>query len=490
MHDNKSQWFIQVFCGVLTAFALFIPMPAMVFAEDEQQEYVQESGQDVPESELSEKVGEIHTEDYTEGWVLIDDKSHWQYADGTFAYNTWIEDNGKKYYLDENGELDPSMVWHDPGWRLNFEGWWWQNEDGSYPTSCFKDINNVTYYFDSDGYMTVGWLFLDGSWYYFSDSGNMVTNGWIYVKGNWYYLDSSGAMRTGWQKIDGQWYYLQESGAMCIGWLQNGNSWYYLGSSGAMATDWVYVNGTWYYLNSSGEMVIGWQRIRGNWYFFQGSGAMSIGWQQAGGSWYYLNNSGAMLTGWIQINSGWFYLSESGAMVIGWQKIGDYWYYFRESGLMAADTWIDSYYLTSSGAWDPSVAYDNIYTWPCPGYTRISSDYGPRPRPTAGASSYHRGIDISAPEGATVTSIHRGTVQSYGYNGTMGNYVKISHGNGVVSVYMHMSRIANIHTGMSVSAGTTIGYVGSTGVATGAHLHLGILLNGNYVSPWNYISRP
>lgn len=430
MHDNKSQWFIQVFCGVLTAFALFIPMPAMVFAEDEQQEYVQESGQDVPESELSEKVGEIHTEDYTEGWVLIDDKSHWQYADGTFAYNTWIEDNGKKYYLDENGELDPSMVWHDPGWRLNFEGWWWQNEDGSYPTSCFKDINNVTYYFDSDGYMTVGWLFLDGSWYYFSDSGNMVTNGWIYVKGNWYYLDSSGAMRTGWQKIDGQWYYLQESGAMCIGWLQNGNSWYYLGSSGAM------------------------------------------------------------LTGWIQINSGWFYLSEYGAMVIGWQKIGDYWYYFRESGLMAADTWIDSYYLTSSGAWDPSVAYDNIYTWPCPGYTRISSDYGPRPRPTAGASSYHRGIDISAPEGATVTSIHRGTVQSYGYNGTMGNYVKISHGNGVASVYMHMSRIANIHTGMSVSAGTTIGYVGSTGVATGAHLHLGILLNGNYVSPWNYISRP
>ena len=430
MHDNKSQWFIQVFCGVLTAFALFIPMPAMVFAEDEQQEYVQESGQDVPESELSEKVGEIHTEDYTEGWVLIDDKSHWQYADGTFAYNTWIEDNGKKYYLDENGELDPSMVWHDPGWRLNFEGWWWQNEDGSYPTSCFKDINNVTYYFDSDGYMTVGWLFLDGSWYYFSDSGNMVTNGWIYVKGNWYYLDSSGAMRTGWQKIDGQWYYLQESGAMCTGWLQNGNSW------------------------------------------------------------YYLESSGAMLTGWIQINSGWFYLSESGAMVIGWQKIGDYWYYFRESGLMAADTWIDSYYLTSSGAWDPSVAYDNIYTWPCPGYTRISSDYGPRPRPTAGASSYHRGIDISAPEGATVTSIHRGTVQSYGYNGTMGNYVKISHGNGVASVYMHMSRIANIHTGMSVSAGTTIGYVGSTGVATGAHLHLGILLNGNYVSPWNYISRP
>lgn len=75
MHDNKSQWFIQVFCGVLTAFALFIPMPAMVFAEDEQQEYVQESGQDVPESELSEKVGEIHTEDYTEGWVLIDDKT-------------------------------------------------------------------------------------------------------------------------------------------------------------------------------------------------------------------------------------------------------------------------------------------------------------------------------------------------------------------------------------------------------------------------------
>lgn len=74
--------------------------------------------------------------------------------------------------------------------------------------------------------------------------------------------------------------------------------------------------------------------------------------------------------------------------------------------------------------------------------------------------SYHRGIDIAAPAGTAVSSIHRGTVQSYGYEGTKGNYVKISHGNGVVSVYMHMSRIANIHTGMSVSAGTTIGYVG------------------------------
>ena len=54
MHDNKSQWFIQVFCGVLTAFALFILMPAMVFAEDEQQEYVQESGQDVPDCRCSQ----------------------------------------------------------------------------------------------------------------------------------------------------------------------------------------------------------------------------------------------------------------------------------------------------------------------------------------------------------------------------------------------------------------------------------------------------
>lgn len=72
----------------------------------------------------------------------------------------------------------------------------------------------------------------------------------------------------------------------------------------------------------------------------------------------------------------------------------------------------------------------------------------------------------------------------------MGNYVKIQHANNMVSVYMHMSRIANISTGQNISAGSVIGYVGSTGISTGAHLHLGILKNNSYVSPWNYLKRP
>ena len=472
--------------------------------------------------DASEGVGEV----YTEGWISVNGKRHWQHTDGTYACNTWIDDNGKKYYLDANGDLtvgwkkldydyffqedgtlavnrwigkqyvdangrlDTSVIWHQPEWKKNSTGWGGQNEDGSYPAASFKEINGATYYFDNSGYMVTGWQLIHGSWYYFRDSGSMVAGSWMYIKGSWYYLDASGIMRTGWQKIDGQWYYLQGSGAMSTGWLWTGNSWYYLNGSGAMVTGWICINNSWYYLTESGAMATGWQMIHGNWYYLQGSGAMSTGWLWTGNSWYYLNGSGAMVTGWIHIRNSWYYLSESGAMVTGWQMIDNVWYYFYGNGVMAANTWIGSYYLTGSGAWASSANYDDAYRWPCPGYTRVSSDYGPRSRPTAGASSYHRGIDIAAPAGTAVSSIHRGTVQSYGYDGTMGNYVKISHGNGVVSVYMHMSRIANIHTGMSVSAGTTIGYVGATGVATGAHLHLGILLNGSYVSPWSYVSRP
>ena len=465
------------------------------------------------------------SESYTEGWVFVGDKKHWQYTDGSYACNTWITDAGKKYYLNENGDLtvgwkkldyeyyffkdgslavnqwidkryvdgngrwDSRVIWHTPEWKRNTTGWWWQNEDGSYPKLCFKQINGRTYYFDARGYMVVGWKLLQNKWYYFDASGAMAT-GWKNIKNTWYYMNDSGVMATGWQNVKGVWYFLNESGAMRTGWLRSGASWYYLNPSGAMVTGWIKVTNTWYYMNNSGAMCTGWVKVNNTWYYMNSSGAMCTGWLKRGSIWYYLNGSGAMVTGWANIKGVWYYLNASGAMVTGWQQIDNTWYYFYGSGAMAANTWVGSYYLTPSGAWDASAASDNRYVWPCPGYTRISSDYGPRTRPTAGASSYHQGIDIAAPAGAIITTIHKGTVQSYGYNGTMGNYVKIDHGNGVVSVYMHMSRVGSIHTGMQVSGGTTIGYVGSSGVATGAHLHLATLQNGAYVSPWNYLSRP
>ena len=173
-----------------------------------------------------------------------------------------------------------------------------------------------------------------------------------------------------------------------------------------------------------------------------------------------------------------------------WKEIDRKWYYFTSSGAMAVNTWIGSFYVDENGVWDKDKKGPE-YVWPCPGNTRISSDYGYRESPTAGASSNHKGIDIAANYGQKVVSFSNGTVIAYGYNSTMGNYVKIRHNDQLTSVYMHMSSFAtSMRTGKTVSAGETIGYVGATGVATGPHLHFAVMVNGDYVSPWNYLTRP
>lgn len=126
------------------------------------------------------------------------------------------------------------------------------------------------------------------------------------------------------------------------------------------------------------------------------------------------------------------------------------------------------------------------FTWPCPSSTRVTSDYGPRTAPTGGASSYHRGIDIGAAFGADIVAAADGTVSFAGYSNAAGNYVTVSHGNGVYTVYMHCSSL-NVSKGQSISAGQVIAKVGSTGISTGNHLHFGVSLNGSYVNPWDYL---
>ena len=339
--------------------------------------------------------------------------------------------------------------------------------------------------------MATGWQYINDTWYYFSSSGAMQT-GWQFVGGKWYYMDASGAMQTGWQTINDTTYFLNSSGQMVKGWFKYENTWYYFASSGSMATGWIYINHTWYYMQDDGKMTTGWQKVNGTWYYMNSSGAMQTGWQLINNTWYYMNSSGAMQTGWQLIGGKWYYMNASGAMQPGWQLNGDKWYYMYSSGAMAANTWIDGYWVDETGAWIEGKTISSVetFTWPCPGYTYISSDYGYRTQPTTGASTNHQGIDIAAPTGAIIVAAQNGTVLAYGYNSSMGNYVKLQHANGLVTVYMHMSKIASLSTGKSIVAGQTIGYVGSTGVATGPHLHFGVMLNNTYVSPWNYLSRP
>ena len=128
------------------------------------------------------------------------------------------------------------------------------------------------------------------------------------------------------------------------------------------------------------------------------------------------------------------------------------------------------------------------FTWPCPGHSVISSDYGVRSDPFTGASSFHSGIDIPAPQGTPVVASASGRVEWASYSATAGNWIGISHGNGITTVYMHMSALL-VSAGQNVNSGQTIGLVGTTGSSTGNHLHFSVRVNGAYVSPWNYVGH-
>ncbi len=140
----------------------------------------------------------------------------------------------------------------------------------------------------------------------------------------------------------------------------------------------------------------------------------------------------------------------------------------------------------SSGS---NVNTSSSFRWPLNVSGVITSTFGYRDQPTAGASTYHKGIDIAAPTGTAVVASAGGTVTTASYQSAAGNYIMVYHGNSTYTVYMHLSAIY-VSAGDTVSKGQTIGAVGSTGVSTGPHLHFGVNVNGAYVNPLNYVSKP
>ena len=126
-------------------------------------------------------------------------------------------------------------------------------------------------------------------------------------------------------------------------------------------------------------------------------------------------------------------------------------------------------------------------TWivPC-SYVCVSSAYGPRTPPKQGASSWHHGVDLAGPQGTPIYASRGGTVTAATYGSASGYYVSINHGDGYSSSYLHMTHYV-VKSGQQVSQGQLIGYMGSTGVSTGPHLHFSIYYNGQSKNPANYI---
>ena len=129
---------------------------------------------------------------------------------------------------------------------------------------------------------------------------------------------------------------------------------------------------------------------------------------------------------------------------------------------------------------------DATWVTPVSGYT-ITSPFGMRVHPILGTSRMHNGIDMACAQGTPIYATRAGTVTVASYQaGGAGNYVSINHLDGFASIYMHMTNYV-VSAGQSVSQGQLIGYVGSTGLSTGPHLHFGISYAGTYVNPLAYI---
>ncbi len=133
----------------------------------------------------------------------------------------------------------------------------------------------------------------------------------------------------------------------------------------------------------------------------------------------------------------------------------------------------------------PSWMATGYFRWPVSG--RKTSYYGYRNTGTRGATTNHMGIDIACSYGTPIAAADGGTVESTGYKGAMGYTVIINHGNGYKTYYEHCSSFA-CSAGQHVYKGQTIAYVGSSGVSSGSHCHFGVMKNGSYVNPLNYLS--
>ena len=121
---------------------------------------------------------------------------------------------------------------------------------------------------------------------------------------------------------------------------------------------------------------------------------------------------------------------------------------------------------------------------------RITSRFGMRRHPILGYKRMHSGVDFAARRGTPIHAVSDGVVTYSGRHGGHGNYVRLNHGSGLGTGYAHMSKIA-VSSGTHVKAGQVIGYVGSTGLSTGPHLHFEVYRNGRKVNPLsvNFVVR-
>ena len=125
--------------------------------------------------------------------------------------------------------------------------------------------------------------------------------------------------------------------------------------------------------------------------------------------------------------------------------------------------------------------------WPAHGW--LTGTFGGRSDPFSGEPAFHQGLDISTDKGDPVFATADGVVESASYSGDYGNLIVLKHGFDLTTRYGHLSGFA-VAPGQRVKRGAVIGYVGSTGRATGSHVHYEILANGKLINPLQLLTQP
>ena len=288
------------------------------------------------------------------GWQEWQGSKYYLNSDGTMRSNEWrLDDSGKIRYLCGWGGAYKNRSANINGRSYTFnsnadvintqwialDGTWKLAKDGRIATGWQTWDNNL-YHLNSDGSMKANEAFTDGGkLYFFRSWGGAYKNCWYTSGGKKYYLhDNSAAYQNEWLKADGKWYYFQSDSTMATNtWIDN----YYVDASGVWIPNKEKPTDKWI---TSGNR---------KWYRHADGSYTKNDWELINGKYYRFDNDGWMVTGWKKINDIWYYMDKTTGERYGegWHWIDGSCYYMNANGEMAADTWIDGYYVDASGKW-------------------------------------------------------------------------------------------------------------------------------------------
>lgn len=288
------------------------------------------------------------------GWQEWQGSKYYLNSDGTMRSNEWrLDDSGKIRYLCSWGGAYKNRSANINGRSYTFnsnadvtntqwitmDGTWKLAKNGQIATGWQTWDKNL-YYLNSDGSMKANEAFTDGGkLYFFRSWGGAYKNCWYTSGGKKYYLhDNSAAYQNEWLKADGKWYYFQSDSTMATNtWIDN----YYVDASGVWIPNKEKPADKWI---TSGNR---------KWYRHADGSYTKNDWELINGKYYRFDNEGWMVTGWKKINDIWYYMDKTTGERYGegWHWIDGNCYYMNANGEMAADTWIDGYYVDASGKW-------------------------------------------------------------------------------------------------------------------------------------------